>query len=232
MKKIFVGYGYNQRDSWIEELVFPIIEAFRVDVVTGKELQGRSITDGVRDKIKDSDAVIGFTTRRDKIAKTKNQWTTHQWVRDELLFAKSLNVPIVEVREDGVQEQDGLLGGLQRILYRENQRENFLVELVKLIGQWHEGKPVTMQLLPEEIALEIWTLLKDADLSCTYHFLVKNRETKKVPVDIHKIDQGLFIQADNVPNDSLVRVQIKHGSKAWESPYLKSDSINVKLERR
>ena len=31
--KIFVGYGYNDRDRWVEQFVFPIIEAFGSEVV-------------------------------------------------------------------------------------------------------------------------------------------------------------------------------------------------------
>jgi hypothetical protein len=34
--RIFVGYGYNDRDKWIEDLVFPLLESFGCDVVEGK----------------------------------------------------------------------------------------------------------------------------------------------------------------------------------------------------
>ena len=30
--KIFVGYGYNERDSWIERFVFPLVKAFGAEV--------------------------------------------------------------------------------------------------------------------------------------------------------------------------------------------------------
>ena len=41
--KIFVGYGYNDRDKWIEDLVFPLIEAFDDTPVAGKEIFGNKL---------------------------------------------------------------------------------------------------------------------------------------------------------------------------------------------
>jgi hypothetical protein len=34
--KIFVGYGYNARDPWIEDLVFRLIKAFGDEPTHGK----------------------------------------------------------------------------------------------------------------------------------------------------------------------------------------------------
>ena len=34
--RIFVAYGYNDRDKWIEKMVFPVIEAFGAEVETGE----------------------------------------------------------------------------------------------------------------------------------------------------------------------------------------------------
>jgi len=38
--KIFVGFGYHQRDEWIKELVFPLINSFDGDVISGEEIFG------------------------------------------------------------------------------------------------------------------------------------------------------------------------------------------------
>jgi hypothetical protein len=41
--KIFVGYGYNERDKWVEDLVFPRIEAFGDRPVSGQEIFGQDL---------------------------------------------------------------------------------------------------------------------------------------------------------------------------------------------
>jgi hypothetical protein len=38
--RIFVGFGYNERDRWIRDMVFPLIPAFGDEVVTGEEAYG------------------------------------------------------------------------------------------------------------------------------------------------------------------------------------------------
>jgi prophage antirepressor-like protein len=95
--RIFVAYGYNERDRWVEELVFPVIRAFGDEVVTGEELQGEQITDAVIAKIRSSDALIGFLTRRDQIG-SSDRWTTHRWVTDEISQAVAQRIFVAEVR--------------------------------------------------------------------------------------------------------------------------------------
>jgi hypothetical protein len=90
--KIFVAFGYNERDRWIPNLVFPIIKAFGDEVVSGEEVQGEQITDAVIREIRQSNALMAFVTRRDKI--DKNRWTTHRWVTDELSNAIALKLPM------------------------------------------------------------------------------------------------------------------------------------------
>ena len=36
--RVFLGYGYNDRDEWIKRDVFPILEAMNLEVVSGKEM--------------------------------------------------------------------------------------------------------------------------------------------------------------------------------------------------
>jgi hypothetical protein len=36
--RIFIGYGYNARDAWIEKDVFPILEAMNMEILHGKEM--------------------------------------------------------------------------------------------------------------------------------------------------------------------------------------------------
>lgn len=41
--RIFVAYGYNPRDNWIEPVTTPLIQAFGSEPVDGRELQGQVI---------------------------------------------------------------------------------------------------------------------------------------------------------------------------------------------
>src|SRR5258708_35412135 len=105
--RVFVGYGYNERDKWVEDYVFPLLVAFGCEVVHGKVVYGGALPDEVMKAIRSADAVIGFTTRREAIA--EGQYRTHEWVVHELLTAHAQDprIPWVEVREEGVISPGG-----------------------------------------------------------------------------------------------------------------------------
>jgi hypothetical protein len=130
--QIFVGYGYNDRDKWIEDLVFPLLEALDCQPVHGKTMFGGSLSPKVIETLLTCDAMIGFTTRRDPTG--DHSWNTHRWVIEELASAFS-HIPVVEVRENGVDTQPGMLGGNQHIDYREEARDRCLVELELAVNQ-------------------------------------------------------------------------------------------------
>jgi hypothetical protein len=89
--RIFVGYGYNERDRWIEDYVVPLVVAFGCEVVHGKSVYGGALPDEVMKAIRTSDAVIGFTTLRESVA--PGQYRTHDWVAQELLTAHARQGP-------------------------------------------------------------------------------------------------------------------------------------------
>jgi hypothetical protein len=169
--RIFVGYGYNQRDKWIEDFVLPLVVAFGCEVVHGKAVYGGALPDEVMKAIRASDAVMGFTTRRELIA--PNQYRTHDWVVQELLTAHAQDprIPWVEIREAGVLSPGGILDSAdaQRIDYREEERASCLVKIAQALRRLHDLANVTMiRLGPISAVEQISPLLDDASFSCTF----------------------------------------------------------------
>ena len=64
--KVFVGFGYNERDKWIIGDVFPILHCMGFVVVTGEEMHGQELSPEVKRRIEQSDVVVGFLTIRDE----------------------------------------------------------------------------------------------------------------------------------------------------------------------
>jgi len=228
--KIFVAFGYNERDKWIPNLVFPIIKAFGDEVVSGEEVQGEQITNAVIREISQSNALMAFVTRRDK--KNKNQWTTHRWVTDELSQAIVLKLPVAEIRETGVDEQGGIAGDRQRIIYNETERDKCLVEIVKTIGNWHSSATIEMQLLPDEWVQTVRPLLRNPGLRCTYQILEKSGVmSDEIPGTVLPITGGLFVRAKNVPRMSLIRIRVECSGKSWSSNFENIDSVGIHLQQ-
>jgi len=230
--KIFVGYGYNKRDEWIKEYVFPVIEAFGDEVVTGGKLHGEIITEAIRQKIAESDALIGFLTRRGD-ADSKGVWKTHRWVIDEITTAINSNIPVLEVREKGVDDQGGIAGDRQRIEYEEGARDKLLVELTTTLGNWHSFEDVKLKLLPDECVQELIPLLRSPDLRCGYKIMsIRNKKTKEFKANIVPVNPGgLFVFAQRIPRYALIQVQIEHKGTHWSSSFETIDSFGVHLRK-
>jgi hypothetical protein len=229
--KIFVAYGFNARDQWIPDLVFPLIGAFGAEVVTGEQAHDGTISSVVTDRIKDCNALIAFATRRGNQKLPDGTYETHRWVTDELAYALALNRPAVEVRETGVSVQRGLAGDRQPIAYDEATRDRCLVELAKAVGAWCRGVTLSFQLLPRELEAEIRPLLRRPGFRCAYTLLEQGREAPEAEARIVPQPGGLFVYAAGVPLDALIRVQVQGGGASWISDYESLSSRSITLAR-
>ncbi len=225
--KIFVAFGYNPRDKWIEQMIFPIVQAFGSEVLSGEEMQGEQLSQGVLERIGDSDALIAFTTKRDPLQ--NGTWTTHKWVQQELSTAIAKGKLVAEVREKDVDPQVGVDGDRQRIIYEETNRDKCLVEIVKTIGRWHASVFVDLQLLPKEFIEAVRPLLKNPRLKCQYKLMEKTRESGPFNATIKPIKGGLFMTASNVPREALIQVFVECDNQSWNSDYESVSSIGIKL---
>jgi len=226
--KVFVGFGYNERDAWIPELVFPLVRAFGCEVVTGEDMQGQPLSPEIRRRVEGSDALIAFRTRRGD-PDQRGVYDTHRWVDNELTLAIGGDLRAVEVREQGVDSQGGLAGDRQWIEYREDERDKLLVELAKTVGGW--VRIFRLQLLPEAFVNEIRPLLGAPGFRCTYTVLEGSRESAPRETPVRPIKGGLFVWADGLSDQSLIRVTIEGNGKRWSSDYEGIDSVGINLKQ-
>ncbi|UCI32132.1 hypothetical protein [Mesorhizobium sp. B4-1-4] len=224
--RIFVAHGFNERDRWITDLVYRLIRSFGDEVVSGEIIDG-VITETVRNNIRTSSALLGFATRRVEIA--DGMWTSHRWVLDEIATALAVPIQAVEIREQGVDPQEGIAGGHQRISYEEEKRDECLVRIAEFLHEWHRNISVTLQLMPDERVQEIWPIHRKPEFRCFYRVRLNGDELPLQPTSVTPIGQGLFVEAKRVPKDALVQVVIEHQGRSWVSAYESTNAIGVHL---
>ena len=227
--RVFIAWGYRDRNSWIRELVYPVVKAFGDEVLHGEDMPGQIITDGVRQRIDRSDALIGFVTLLEDPGAGPS--ATHRWVPDGLATAQARGKCVLEVREEGVANQGGILGDRQLIPYAEAGRAECIVEIVKALGAWHETNNVTLQLLPEECAEQITPLLGNQNLRCFYTILEGGDEGAQLPARIRRIKGGLFVEARNVPRQALIQIRVECAGRSWTSDFESTDSLGIRLRQ-
>jgi hypothetical protein len=228
---IFIGFGYNNDDKWIKDLVFPLVQSFDATIVTGEDLHGLVISQEVTDRIKNVDGLLAFFTRRD--AMTSGNFTSHLWVRDELVTAISNGIPGVEIRERKVDSQGGIIGDRQRMEFDLDDKAKLLVELAKLLSGWRRNlKAKRLFLLPRDIVQDARQHINKDTLKCTYQFMDGSKQSEVYSAKPFKFGQGLCVDIRNIPSeDSLVQVTIQGPQFEWSSDYESVQLLSINLQR-
>lgn len=238
--RVFIGYGYNPRDRWVETYVIPIVRAFGCTVEHGKAVYGGALPEEVLRVIRASDAMIGFTTQRDHVgvdAAGQPLFTTHPWVIHELTAAMSQDppIPFVEVREEGVADPGGMLAAhdAQRIVYREETRADCLLGICLALERFRERVSVTtVRLGPAPVVEELSELLDSPGFRCECQVLRGATELPPVATPVLPIKGSLFVKLRGIDRADLVRLTIGARGRVWRSSYDSVDTVDVHLKTR
>ena len=234
--RVFIGYGYNPRDEWVETHVIPLVKAFGCNVMHGKAVYGGVLPHEILKLIQTSDALIGFTTRRDPDPANPGQFTTHPWVLQELTAALSQRPPIpwVEVREHGVVSPGGMIAALnaQRIDYREAERADCLLGIALALERFANAASVTtVRLAPKAIVEQIQPFLDDPTCFCRCQVLRRGEvqlEAQQTP--LLPIKGGLFVKLRGIEGEDLVRLTISARARLWRSDYESVDTVDIQMK--
>jgi hypothetical protein len=226
--QVFVSWAYEA--EWIEDYAIPIIKSYGVEVITGKELEGQVITDGVKKLIKDSDAVVAFTTRREQNGQS---WKTSDWVVDEIQYANALEkTRIFEVREEGVDYPNKINNERQYLIFPTDDRLACLRDLAKVISRW-TVMSVKLNLMPVEFISDIRTRLQNKKYRCKYTITRRGEVLyERDNTRISREGAGLCIYVNDLPAeiftfpDAQIEVEVEAGDKWWTATrYLSSYEV-------
>jgi hypothetical protein len=226
--KVFVGFGYNDRDQWIEEQVFPILRGMGFTVVDGKDMHGEILQPEVQSRIEQSDVAIGFFTIRE--GQGEADFNSHIWVRDEMVHANAKGKPLIPVKEQGAKVPDGLLGNRQYIPLRQDDRLACVVELVSALGQRNIRR---LKLDPDgdELRRSLQQWRRTAGFVIQYR--TQNEAGLESPYRLGRlelVDQGFYLNVSDVPNRAYIEVEgVLNGAIQFSSGWVSADAVQVKI---
>ena len=232
--RVFVGYGYNEHDRWVEEYVVPVLVAFGCEVLHGKAVFGGALQEEVIRLIRSADAMLGFTTQRGEPT-AEGRFRTHDWVVQELMTAHSQDprIPWVEIREEFVISPGGILeaANAQRIDYRANNLAQCLVSIVQTLRRFQDmTRLTTIRLGPASAVEQISPLLDDSTFICTCQTLAGDFEAVPRRIPVFPIRGGLFLQLRCVNPRELVRITVSGRDRIWRSDYDSVDTVDVLIK--
>jgi hypothetical protein len=141
-------------------------------------------------------------------------------VIEELAMARTLKLPVLEVRETKIDTQSGAMADHQHLEYDADRRGECLVELARAVSDW-SFRTVSVRLTPEDFVDDIAPYLDNPLLRCTYQTFDGTREGPVHDTTIIRKGGSLYIRIDGVPPDGDIRVRVSAPDPLhnWTSEY-------------
>jgi hypothetical protein len=233
--KVFLSHSFRAEDRHLVATIDSLLGAQDVLVATGRRLGGAAITPEILRRIETTDALVALLTRRERIGEEEaGRWTTHNWVRDEINYARGRAKPAIALVEAGV-ELDGAYDEHERITFDRDNPLDALLELAETIHVWREGLGVQrqVQIKPDDIGEELRN--RENELTCKYRLVSPDG----VPGDWRTTKPmlqpgGTILFVDGVlGDDHYIEVEVAgpDGRAQWWSPAT-AQLINVELRER
>ena len=151
-RKIFLAFSYQSDfDKNLANDVQALITSHGLKTETGEVLGGDEIPAAVRSTIEKCDGLVALLTRRQELA--NGNWTTHDWVRDEINFARAQNKKALAIIESGVAI-NGMYQYHERVPFERDQEAYLLLSISEQLRLWKDawGKACEVRLQPDDIA--------------------------------------------------------------------------------
>jgi hypothetical protein len=133
--RIFLSFSFREKDRDQVNVVERLLSSHGARLVSGEALAGTVVTEAIKQRLLLADALVGLFTRRNRLA--DGTWTTHDWVRDEYIYVRSLNKPALALVEDGVKV-GGVLQGQAFISLDRRTLLPGVLALSEVVGRWKE----------------------------------------------------------------------------------------------
>jgi hypothetical protein len=225
--KVFVGFGYNERDKWIIGDVFPILHCMGFVVVTGEEMHGQELSPEVKRRIEQSDAVVGFHTIRDE--QDKGDFNSHLWVQNELLWGVAKDKPIIPIKEQNVKVPDAMLGNVEYILLRQDDRLACVAELATALGR-RNMRRVRLEPQADAMRNNINKWRMDQNFFIRYRTQDGPNESDFKTGRLEVVNQGFYLNLLDVPHRAYLDVEgVLNGQVKFSSGWTSADAVSIKF---
>jgi hypothetical protein len=213
--KVFLAFAFRDSDRALVNYIDQLVTSHLIKTTTGEGLGGEALTPTVQKRIDDCDALIGLLTRRD--AKQNGMFTTHQWVLDELSYARNNRKRAIAIIESGV-DFGGMYQPNEYIPLDRNGLLPVLLALSQALGVWRAeiGRPVKVQILPPMLARKLGA--NEDGIRCSHRLWSRGKNGSWVQVKPVPEGGGTFIWIEGVRDDDLIQIKVEgDGRKVWQS---------------
>ena len=213
-RKIFLAFSYDSdSDRALANDVQSLVNSHNLETITGQNLGGGNIPQGVRDLILKCDGLVALLTRRHQLS--DGNWTTHEWVKNEVNLARSENKKTVSLVEDRVQI-NGMFQAHEKIPYNKEDEMSVFLRLSDSLKIWKEmwGHSRDVRLQPDDIA----GLALEETSSVLYRTHTnEDGYSDWIPVEAIGRPGGVFVYLKDLRETTDIQFKIEHGNNVYKS---------------
>lgn len=229
MKTVFLAFAFRENDRQLANNIEQLLASHDVRVITGERLGGDALTPAVMDRIDQSEGLIGLLTQRDPIA--TGGYTTHQWVQDELGYARSKAKRAIALIETGVTVGGAYAPNEHISLDRQDLLPSFLA-LSDTIGEWKRdiGRMIKVRILPPKLGVRLGQGTET--VKCRYRLYVGGNSTdwkESTPVPE---PGGTFVFLEGVHDHHTIQLEIIEDQKPTWLSIASPQWVQIQLSRR
>jgi hypothetical protein len=213
--KVFLAFSFRNEDKPIVNYLEQLLASQLVNIITGERLGGEQLTLAVKARIEQADALVALLTRRDQLA--GGGWTTHDWVKDKIGYARAKGKRAIALVEDGV-EVGGMYEPHECIHLTKDSVVDALLILSETVSQWkwEGGRTVKVQILPQELAQKVG--VGGPGIRCRHRLCLNGKYSEwREATPVPELG-GTFIYIEGVQDDQLVQIRVDESDKVWQSP--------------
>lgn len=213
--KVFLAFAFRPQDKDLVGYVDQLLASHHAQAVTGEGLGGEQLNPAVQARIDSCDGLVALATQRD--AKRDGGFTTHQWVLDELSYARNQKKRAIAVIEHGV-DVGGMFQPYEYIPMDRAQPLPAILRLSETVGLWKQerGRAVKVQIMPSDLASKLGAGVNGAQ--CAYRLWLQGKYSDWIAATPVPEGGGTFVWVEGVQDEHLIQIQITNKGKVWSSP--------------
>jgi hypothetical protein len=220
MQQVFLSFTYNPHPDYTAETellhrrVSIVIEALDLRVVTGEDLGGEALTEEVKARIKEADALVAVIS---PWKDARGQKTQPQWVIEEFAHAKALGKPAIRLLHSEFAAA-GMYAANEYIPVQPDNPTEALLKLLKTVALWKKdgGRPIDIEISPDIAG----TRFEPANIRrCEFQLFINYRESDWRPATVWPQPGAMYAHLNSVPDQAKLRLRLELGNETWESAF-------------
>lgn len=235
MNSVFLSYTYDPHPDHAQELdrlrryVVRVLEAMGLRIADGVDLGGRPLDEALKQRIRDTDALVALVTPQ---ADAAGAIVPPTFVLSEFQFAEGLGKPTLRILHHALEAR-GLGAGNEYQPFKPGAEADTLVKLMNTIATWRRehGRAARVRIEPEELAVQYDETQGDR---CEYQVISQRGDFRDFTRASLLLQPGAaYAVLPMLREGETVRLRLRQGGKTWQSRHAIDPFVGgVRLEER